>query len=646
MVKLANKRAVAEIEEQATKVAKRNGKNGHTPKETGPTEIEQLAGRPVVYPELRAEVYCVGGPNGPIYAETMAEWLGWELADKNMNWGAATLLTLPNGQAVRCLNNLGNRPFYETWMKQIAQDMLMKKFGPKGPNGETIIIGRTGRTLSAQHRGTALMYAQYLLDTPEGKAKYGHLWPDGRVYIESFVAFGVDESPETVVTLDNTKSRTGADCLYTSPHFQDLDPTPRRACCRIVEDAAKVLWERMGIATSVSALPGKKILFRRTPSEVLNFLDRHPTLGQCARVIYAENGEQKALKKYMALGSCTAAMYLMATSESDLAAYADANPPSEASLDLKWLGRAESFWRDFAQHHPFMAALWNAYRPWLNEEVASAYYFPKNPEDKSIGNWAGTLAEKLGLFAMAWTVYKEMREDDGEKITTDQIQLSYVGEEPEHNLQAPPTFGGIDLGDKEFREEEEVDKTEEEQENEDDGVVDEEDDGEVEEAPAPSNKEKAATKKLREKVDGKKKGKGAIAKMIGEMKDEHGERTILLWPIGGGKFVAFSEDAVHCALILKAKYWTDPSSSLEKFCIDASDYPALLGELGDEDYKVLLCHDHDGEVTTEDAFAKGIEVPPPAAEPEKPASKKPAGARKPVQPGAKRPIVLKGGTGK
>ena len=189
-------------------------------KAKGGKKAQEGLGRAVKYPQVET-VVCKG--DDAVTVEFAKKLLGWQSEEdyineetegmdkeakakvKGVEFGKDYLLTDVEGSKVRCLNNLRNRPFSQSWALELAQSILNKqqKF-----NGESIIIGKTELVLSAQHRLIGLVLANQIwegkgnLKKKEGDQSdhWKEKWPTPPVW-EGVVVFGVDEDEETVHTL-------------------------------------------------------------------------------------------------------------------------------------------------------------------------------------------------------------------------------------------------------------------------------------------------------------------------------------------------------------------------------------------------------------------------------------------------------------
>lgn len=401
--------------------------------------------REVLYPKVEVNICSTDGI-GPVTVEQAKQLLGWQEevpqsdAGPGVKFGADKLLTDENGNGVRCTNNTHNRPFREEWCRQLAQDILHS--GPGLPpekrrwqfNLETIIIGRTGRVESGQHRLIALVLAGQIW------AKEDHwkeIWPTEPT-LETLVAFGAAEDGSVTRTFDNVCPRSGSDVLYTSDFFSSALPADRKAMCSICDTAVKMLWERTG-ATDDAWAP------RRTHSEMLEFIERHKRVVQAVQHIYEERA---GVSRYLSLGFAAAVLYLMGASETDPTKYheGDVSHRSEKQLDFDRWDRACEFF----------AALNKGKAPWITTLKATS-----RPLEGDNGGWSGkvfsvnskdngSLSERLLTLSRAWTRFaanKPIREEDLQLREGDDyvIERNDDGTISTYSLHVSANFGGIDL---------------------------------------------------------------------------------------------------------------------------------------------------------------------------------------------------------
>lgn len=385
-----------------------------TPKKTVKTETRQ-----VIYPEIDAKI-CAG-PDA-VTQQQAKDLLGWEEETDDVKFGADYFLMDENKKKIRCHNNVRNRPFNEGHSRTLAQDLLNLHWRM---NGETVVIGSTGRVLSGQHRLIALVLACQMWENQSHWKSRWRLEPT----LETIVVMGVQETEDVTRTLDNVRPRTLGDVLFTSDALAKVKTVDRKSVARMLDYAVRLLWDRTGARKDAYAP-------RRTHSESLDFLDLHPSVMKCVKHIYEED-QEGSIGKLVSPGTVAALMYLMASSGTDPRKYRDSENPSEKSLDLGNWDKAEEFWTLFSARSDDLKPLREAIGM-----LAS--------EDTGIG---GTPDEKIALVAKAWSAFAEVG-----KVEKGDLKLSYRTQDDVRYLADFPTFGGIDCGKPGKEDDEEEDK--------------------------------------------------------------------------------------------------------------------------------------------------------------------------------------------
>lgn len=405
------------------------------PKPTSKTEL-----REVMYGEVKARV--LRGDNA-LTAKQAMEYLGWQTEEEYIagelaklsekarekaspGFGGDYTLTDEKKQKIRCLNNDHNRPFSESWAKTLAQDILN---GNWRLNGETIVIGKTGQILSAQHRLIGLVIAKQIWEG-DNKA-YWQAKHETEPKIETIIVYGIEESPEVTRTLDNVKPRSLADVLF-SDHllYGKVKKSDRGPMCRMTQHAVRMLWDRI---PSGSGGRRRDDAFspHMTHSEAIDFIDRHKHVVQAVQSIYTlytddKNGSWKGHNERMSAGYAAGLLYLMGSSDSDVDDYAGADIQSDRKM--KW-----SSWETATEY-------WKAICTGDTKVHEVRYALSRlNDEDGSLG---GTRNEKAGILIKGFLTYKE-----GHKIKADDLELKY-GEDQDgiRFLDEFPSCGGVDLG--------------------------------------------------------------------------------------------------------------------------------------------------------------------------------------------------------
>jgi hypothetical protein len=376
--------------------------------------MPKIEAREVKYPELVA--FWAVGENAltPIQAMGL---MGWSPEGGDEKYGEDYFLKDMNGVKVRCLNNLRNRPFDEGRALAYAQDMLN---GNWECNGEAMIVGEYGSVISLQHRGVGLILASQMVENDE-TGRWRKRWPKG-ISIETLIVYGVKETTAVIRTVDNVKSRSFADVLYTEGWFKKVGDNSRALACRIADVAVKQLWARTGAKVDIYSPI-------RTHSEALDFMTRHPTLEKIIIRLMGEN-QRNALGKYVRIGQASALMYLMAasgTTPGGVKKYRDAQTPRERMLDLELFEMAANFWAILIGPDP-------SFQP-LREALAR--------QADPITGAPGSLIVTTALIAKAWGLYRAKKD-----FTDANLELETRADTNGiSRLIDPPTFGGIDVGD-------------------------------------------------------------------------------------------------------------------------------------------------------------------------------------------------------
>jgi hypothetical protein len=466
--------------------------------------------RPVIYPTVRAEV-CAG--KNAITEAMARQILDWETegefqsrmmlqnpgTTKDMwTYGDVYMLKDEDGNKVRCLNNLDNRPFDETWSRGLAQSILRFQWAgaitidemvefiygnelsepwvhpetgqvynpgdtiilPAGTiNGSTIVLSRTGKVESGQHSLCALILAHQMW------------WKNRRAYpqwdnvkndageltgpvIETVLITGVSEDRRVIMTVDNCKPRSEADVFYTSELFVKLRDFPgkRKEMSRMLASCVDFFWRR-------TAAQGYK-----THAEVMALIERHPRIMKALEHIFTENADAKRAADGSLIGGrlisnlrlspghATALLYLMGCSASDGDAYRNGKPaPMEKGLDWSRWDKAKEFWALIGGSQAFAP---------VREALGRLVETDKDSEDNP--GLGGREVEKLAILAAAWKVFVEEGRHFTELDLTEGgcLCLTYTlptrelvrrGEEmvevytPAQLAQDDPDFGGIDV---------------------------------------------------------------------------------------------------------------------------------------------------------------------------------------------------------
>lgn len=376
---------------------------------------------PVPYPKI---VICgveIDELNATITESIAKELLGYEEETKDVKFGKDYLLTLPNGNKVRCTHNTKNRPLDEKHAQKLAQDILN---GHWKLNLETIIVGLHGQVLSGQHRLLALIIAVSEWRDGANSEHWRGKW-EGEPTIKALVAFGCSEDKETTRTLDNVKTRTLADVLFADGEvFGNASTSDRKTLTAMVDYAIRCLWHRTG-AKNDAYSP------MRTHSESLDFLATHPRILKCVKHLYEEDGDGHAIKSLIPLGTASGLLYLMGCAETDIELYKDGGMVEEA---LKWglWKKAQEFWT-------------------LLGKGEGGFKLVRKALSDLIDNEDGVkLKEREALVIKAWLTYSADNPMTDHQLGYDYITTKDGKKRIDRNsliINDNPSCGGIDLGD-------------------------------------------------------------------------------------------------------------------------------------------------------------------------------------------------------
>lgn len=447
-------------------------------------------GRKILYPQVTASVEVLG-------AEEWKKIFGWE-AEKDfieretrgmspevaknakVEFGDYYDFKDYYGEKIRLTNNHQNRPLDETWVKELARQVLS---GIWQLNGEAVVIGETGLLLSGQHRGLGYLTAWQMLnydgDDEQKKAdaaRYQEQWPDG-ITMTTVVTRGVKEHSLVTRTLDNVKPRSLKDVLFADTDlFKDFTKDQRQEVCRIAEYAIRTVRDRTGDDKDAFALG-------RAQSEHLDFFTRHPRLGKAVKFIVAEINKKDSegkkpnakMMRDLSIGAGSAAglMFLMGSAGSDQARWSGADNPSDRFLEFDLWEKAQEFWQKFMDPKDKTFDL-------ARKEI-------KGMDNPNTGQ-KGPVKAKLAVVVNAWNQWF-----DGGRMTPSNLAPEYkevqVGENLVQKLVIP-SCGGIDLGDAKayfaaLEEKEEAErKAQEEGEGGEDELMEEVDESEIAEIEA------------------------------------------------------------------------------------------------------------------------------------------------------------------
>jgi len=369
-------------------------------------------GREIIYPEVSIKL-CNGERDPFLTADEAKLLLGWEPETDDCKFGAEFTLLDGYGTKVRCLNNMGNRPYKPTNASLIRQEVLCGKWRL---NLESMIVGKTGLLISCQHRLIGLILA--VQEWEQHQAKWKKFWKTEPT-LACLIAFGCDEQDEVVNTIDTGEPRSLADVIYRGGYFREggLNNAQRERVSKILEYAVKFLWQRTGaFLNPYSGL--------RTHSESLDFIERHERILEAAKFVYEEDGgKHRKITTLMPSGIACGLLYLMGAATSNQDEYKELTPPNESVIDWEQWDQACDFWEKLASNHKDLLLLHTKLVEMRNEASS-------NPE-------------KVALIIKAWAQFVAKKE-----LTEKGVSLRYRFDGEFKHLEEFPVLGGIDRGDR------------------------------------------------------------------------------------------------------------------------------------------------------------------------------------------------------
>jgi hypothetical protein len=529
--------------------------------------------RPILYPVLMVNGVPIPESALVIDEKKAVQLLGWEneeeystrltKADPKLKaakavYGDDFLLVDMDKLKVRCWNNSRNRPFDLKHCLKLAQDHLNGHFVM---NCETIIISKHGDTDSGQHRLISLKLAcEIWKKAPKGTYP---AWPDSPPVMRSLVAFGAEDTPEVLRTLDNVKPRSLSDVFYTSPLFEKLSPPERKECSLMMDYAVDLLWKRLGMGK----VGGQEV--HQTHSASMEFVDNHPGIKKALRHVFDENrgaanDDRNISVLKVSVGHVVAMMYLMAASGNEEKAeeYLASYPRTEKKLDLGLWDKAADFVSELAKGKDGM----------LTEaiEVLMALVDPDSTEMMQ-----GRNIEKLAVLSAAWIAWRDKNEVGPEDVD---LTEHYLKDETTGAVTFvnEPTVGGIDKGSGKAGADAKVDKAE------------------VERAKEQARQERAAA------LDAKAKGKvptaGAVISPTQAMANELTAQfktiadanpgILIMIKSNLGNYTAWLDDAKVVAEAAHDKPKEHQASKLPQYPVPHKDFDAICGRLQRAGHKV------------------------------------------------------------
>lgn len=402
-----------------------------------PSSKGQQAEKQVVHPDVKVEL-CVG--EWALTPDKAKELMGYTEDPKEAaEHGCYEPLYHSNRlkKDVYCYNNMHNRPLYMGRVEELIQEELNKRWQF---NGEPIIIGQYGTVLNGQHQCVSLWEAD--AERQLNPTLWAEAWP-GPVTIDKMILFGVEEKDEVINTMDTAKPRSLTDVIYRSEVFAKMKAGDRRVVARMLDSAIRLLWERTGQKIDAFAP-------RRTHSEAMDWVLRHPRILRCVKHVYEEyrgNGLKKPKKgeaaaeakqasakrwevnnRMLGAGYAAALMYLMAAAETDYDAYHKQKVLTEKKINWSLWDKATEFWTRFSANDPTFKGLYEAIG------------YLRDPDTDG----GGSLRDKVATIVKGWNVWV----DGGEMKSRDlDLEDCYARNDAGYNVMVNvPVVGGIDVG--------------------------------------------------------------------------------------------------------------------------------------------------------------------------------------------------------
>jgi hypothetical protein len=382
----------------------------------------------------------VGG-DGPITVDEAKDMLGWypepvpgafkddyDLEDFH-----------PQGRKkVRLVNNINNREHDKLFSETYAYEILNRNWA--GPtilqngdnptvNGESLVLSRTAKIKSGQHRLVGLVLAAQLWERE--KATWQDKW-DQEPYLETVLVVGISDDPNVTRTFDCVRARTGADTLQSSGVFDEegIGRGDRKHLCKIADNAIKRLWD-LTDAKSDNTNPF------RTQTAISTFLETHPRLKDAVKWVYENNQTVEGAPRLARFGSpgyTAAHLYLMGMSATDYDKYKEGRTEEHAD-DGNW-DAALSLWHGLASGA-------SEYRPVWEETK-----FPRVGDGKGVKGYSGQVfahgknsqpappAIRYSNLCKVWNVYlaggvdgfvSTEKNEKGKEVSKVNIQLDFTG---------------------------------------------------------------------------------------------------------------------------------------------------------------------------------------------------------------------------
>ena len=388
-----------------------------------PRDVQTKEARKVVYNSFDVWVYKDNDPDisdGVMTVEIAKNLLGWQEESENIKFGNDYLFKDIDGNKIRCVNNLTNRPFDDGLARDWMFEILRGKWKL---NGETMIIDKMAMIHDGQHRLVGLVWAeQTRLKNREDWTEY---WRQ-ECFVETVVVVGVEHDDDTINTINTGKSRTLSDVLYRTEHFKSYTVKERKKIAKACDFAIKLVYRRTG-AADYSHLNGKL-----PHSESLEFLDQHPSILDCVKFIWDENGgSEKRITKLISPGMASGLLYMMAAERTERETYTEYL--TEDGADMSLMDKAQEYWVALSQGGDDVKGVLSAV-----EEVRSEYSdYPKLQRDCI-----------EAIVCKGWLKYSEDKKITKANVAAKVVEIVDDEDDPDSfstlKLDAVVSLGGIE----------------------------------------------------------------------------------------------------------------------------------------------------------------------------------------------------------
>lgn len=390
----------------------------------------------IIYPEVSVSQSWEGA-DGPLDAAACMELLGWYPEQKKGTFGENDWdledQDHTGRRKVRLVHNVNNRWHDESISLRYAYEILNGNWaGPTSfpgetVNGETVVITRTGKIKSGQHRLVGCVLAKQLWDRCHAEPDFAAEHPrwlerwETEPVLESLVVFGISDASEITRTVDNVRPRTGADTMFASGLFADEAKGDRKTLCKTLDATVKYLWQETA-ASDDAETP------YRTQAEIEKFTRSHPTLEGTVLWYYRANRTlpdgTTALGQFASPGTGSGLLYMMRAGATDWEAYK--KDRTEGAVDFRLKDKADEFWTGLSNTARFPSF-----------EPVRLMLFPRACDsDKRGGDYKGKMTGlifsdqrgtgpglKQTALSKAWGVYR----DGGDAaLTRPNLELHYT----------------------------------------------------------------------------------------------------------------------------------------------------------------------------------------------------------------------------